>query len=417
MDTAEVDAAIEDLEIRLERLRALYEQYFMGIEKLQPTVPRKDVDRRIWELRRAQIRNTAKRFKLQTIIQRYNTFQQYWQRICRDIENGTYKRHLLRAESTQGASSALTAAARKRLGLGPRRELAAAPEETAPAVAAGPEPVSSVPAARPSSVAPAGPSSRPRPKLDLDLQDLLINERRPSAPAAAGPVAASPPKAGPPPLPPRRAAQPPPAASPVAAAPGATAPKPPADSQAVAAPPEATASKPGRPPPPRVVTVAAARPKPESIKPSPMVKIESERPVAPVSPAAAAAKHESIKPSPTVKIESSPPAAPGTAAAATAPRRPAARKSTAEPAAPTKAAETRQRQGGTEISEDRVRELHGRLVDAKRKNNDPGKVSLDGFAHSLRDAEQRLRAKYAGRKIDFDVVVRDGKAILKPIVR
>ena len=118
METAEIDAAIEELEIRLERLRALYEQYFMGIEKLQPTVPRKDVDRRIWELRRCQIRNTAKRFKLQTIIQRYNTFQQYWQRICRDIENGTYKRHLLRAESTQGASSALTAAARKRLGLG-----------------------------------------------------------------------------------------------------------------------------------------------------------------------------------------------------------------------------------------------------------------------------------------------------------
>ena len=62
------------------------------VEVAEPAIPRKDIDRRIYVLRREKIRNTAKRFKLQTIIQRYNTFQQYWQRICREIENGTYKR-------------------------------------------------------------------------------------------------------------------------------------------------------------------------------------------------------------------------------------------------------------------------------------------------------------------------------------
>jgi hypothetical protein len=64
-------------------------------------------------LRREKIRNTAKRFKLQTIIQRYNTFPAVLQRICREIENGTYKRHLLRA---QKIGDLLTIAARKRLG-------------------------------------------------------------------------------------------------------------------------------------------------------------------------------------------------------------------------------------------------------------------------------------------------------------
>ena len=39
------------------------------------------------------------------IIQRYNTFQQYWQRICREIENGTYKRDLGRAAERFGAAA------------------------------------------------------------------------------------------------------------------------------------------------------------------------------------------------------------------------------------------------------------------------------------------------------------------------
>src|SRR5580700_8147175 len=70
----------------------------MCIEKLEPTVPRKAVDRRIHILRKEQIRNTAQRFRFQMIIQRYNTYQTHWQRVCREIENGTYKRHVLRAK-------------------------------------------------------------------------------------------------------------------------------------------------------------------------------------------------------------------------------------------------------------------------------------------------------------------------------
>src|SRR6185503_1761031 len=109
----EIDVALDELEKRLERLRSLYEQYFIGIEKIEPSVSRQDVDRRIHALRKTQIRNTAKRFKLQNIIQRYNAFQQYWVRICREIENGTYHRHLARAQSRFG-DVPLTAAARRR---------------------------------------------------------------------------------------------------------------------------------------------------------------------------------------------------------------------------------------------------------------------------------------------------------------
>jgi len=45
LEKDEVDIALEELDQRLERLRALYEQYFLGIEKVEPAVARKDVER------------------------------------------------------------------------------------------------------------------------------------------------------------------------------------------------------------------------------------------------------------------------------------------------------------------------------------------------------------------------------------
>ena len=86
MDAAETEKYVGDLEIAVDRLRSLYEQYFMGIEKLEPTVPRKDVDRRIYVLRKEQIRNTGVRFRFHMIIQRFNTYVTHWQRITRQIE-------------------------------------------------------------------------------------------------------------------------------------------------------------------------------------------------------------------------------------------------------------------------------------------------------------------------------------------
>jgi hypothetical protein len=113
LEPAEISQLIGELEERVERLRALYDQYFMGIERLEPLILRKEVDRRLWALRREQIRNTGMRFKLETTIQRYNTYQQYWQRIVREIENGTYQRDLGRAAQRFG-DNAVTAFAKRR---------------------------------------------------------------------------------------------------------------------------------------------------------------------------------------------------------------------------------------------------------------------------------------------------------------
>ncbi|MEZ4300855.1 MAG: hypothetical protein R3B70_38330 [Polyangiaceae bacterium] len=114
MDSSQIEHELEDLEGRLERLRSLYEQYFLGMEKVEPMVLRKDVDRRLWVLRREQIRNTGLRFKFQMLIQRYNTYQQYWTRVVREIENGTYRRDVIKVAQRFGEKAAITIAGKRR---------------------------------------------------------------------------------------------------------------------------------------------------------------------------------------------------------------------------------------------------------------------------------------------------------------
>ena len=442
MENAEVEVALEELENRLERLRALYEQYFMGIERIEPAIPRKDVDRRIYVLRREKIRNTAKRFKLQTIISRYNTFQQYWQRICREIEAGTYKRHVIRAERI-APGQMLTIAARKRLGRAaleaalpdstppPAREsarpsarpatevvlpsLSAAAAAGAPSsppippLGVGAPPLKAMPPPKP-GVRPAKPNApleAPTPKFEsLDFDFDFLGDWDPSAAAGKGkrapevparpfgralnqPLGAAPPpvNAGlrtaaakpvispaPPPAPPRVVAARPPGERPLIAPrpppPPAAAPPlatPPARPARPALGPTAAPAKPAVPAVPRLAPAAAAAPAPA---------------IAPAKLAAPIAQPDAVKPAAAKAPEAKPDAAaPGT------------------------------------VTDDRVRELHARLVEAKRQTQDAAAVSMEGLAKSMKATEAKLREQHKNRKIDFDVVIKDGKAVLKPIVR
>ena len=83
--------------MRIERVKVLYEQYFMGIEKIEPQVARKDIQRNMLALQQQYIRNTGLRFKFNTMLQKWNIYTTYWNRILREIENGTYVRHVQKA--------------------------------------------------------------------------------------------------------------------------------------------------------------------------------------------------------------------------------------------------------------------------------------------------------------------------------
>jgi len=92
----EIEEMLQVLEKLIDRSKVMYEQYFMGIQKMAPSQLHRDCERRIRELQQQQIRNTAMRFRFTTLSQKFGSYNVYWKRIMRQIENGTYIRDIQR---------------------------------------------------------------------------------------------------------------------------------------------------------------------------------------------------------------------------------------------------------------------------------------------------------------------------------
>ena len=296
MKASEFDAVLKDLESEIARLRSLYEQYFQGLERVPPVRMRERLDRQVRQLRRNQPQNTAMRFKYQTIFQRWITFTQYWDRICRRIEEGTYRRDLQRVQ---------------------RRR---ARVERPPVEDEGPKSVD----------------------VELDL-DMDLDKEISDALAALSPKPAAPtPAAGPLSLPDMDL-----------------------DPHPAPVQPKPAAPRPPTPPVPVPVPTAAPRP-------------------APPKPPAPGPRRPAPPPPP-------PPRAP----------RP--------PGPPAAAASLR---------DEDVRRIYGRYVEARKQaGKRPDGVSYEKLASQIRKMEPELRRKHAGKSIDFEVVVKDGRVGLKPVAR
>lgn len=102
MDQKQFEATLADAENRMRRLRMLYDQWFHGLERTEPRIPRQETDRVMALLRNNPQRNTALRFRYNQLVQRYTTYTNHWQRISRQIEEGTYKRDVARARRRFG---------------------------------------------------------------------------------------------------------------------------------------------------------------------------------------------------------------------------------------------------------------------------------------------------------------------------
>jgi len=97
----DINAEITKLESMIEMLRKRYELFFFGLEKKPPNAERDQVDRKIRELLGAFITNTGQRYRLQSVVGKYNSYQRYWDRILQQIEEGTYERELLKRKIIQ----------------------------------------------------------------------------------------------------------------------------------------------------------------------------------------------------------------------------------------------------------------------------------------------------------------------------
>ncbi|MGF1469723.1 MAG: MXAN_5187 C-terminal domain-containing protein [Sandaracinaceae bacterium] len=367
MDLREFDSLLHDAEVKFKRLRALYEQWFQGIERTEPHIPRKDLDRLLMLLRKEKPRNTAARFRLQQLQARYNTYSTYWQRIARQIEEGTYAKDRMRVRRRRQRQAESEAPPVKTFELTEEGGGAPAPwpaPSPAAAAASADDDIASIL----SNIGPV-PSERPRPRaMFTSFAPLMTGAKGPGAAPRAQESAN--PRA-------RYSSRPPsPAATELAAALGAR------SGGAAKAPKVAAPEIPGG-------------------KVSPGARAS----------AAAVAKASSRPPAPA-RMSKVPPAERGTAAgAAKVPRE--ARRSYAPPPAQPGPHSARAARG--RLDEPALRRLYQDYVDARRRNNERvDNVRFESMAKNVQKNAERLRAKHGGKDVGFEVVVRNGKVGLKP---
>ena len=110
VSSREVRNLLEQLDVGIEQLRVAYEKYFMGVDRIAPQSLHDKIRRLLRECEAAHPRQTALRFRLNSLRARFVSYRHYWTRVQSQIENGTYRRHLQRLERTQRRDAALAAA-------------------------------------------------------------------------------------------------------------------------------------------------------------------------------------------------------------------------------------------------------------------------------------------------------------------
>jgi hypothetical protein len=165
----ELEAEATRIEEELEELKAKYDQYFLGIERREPSRTREELRKRVLRMKEAFTRNTGLKFRIQSLHARYLSYERLWLRSAKEKEEGTYRRDLFKAR--------LHAAHRGEAPLGSPAEKAAAP---APVAAATPVPQAAAPQGQPAATGARAPAATPAP-------------RAPAAPPRPG---ATPPKPG-----------------------------------------------------------------------------------------------------------------------------------------------------------------------------------------------------------------------------
>lgn len=414
MDPKEFEELLSEVETRVDRLRALYENWFRGYEKLEPQTARKDVERRIYQLRKDLPRNTGLRFRYNTLFQRYTTMTSYWHRTAKQIEEGTYRLQLQRLRRKHERQKELAEQPReKRSGesdsdLPPPRSYELSLDEQLDvkdllddfeldAVAR--------------AVDQPGPHSEPPPPVEKPAPRPMTTFAKPAADGARAAKAIarstmseSSRYSEPPPSfaeEKRREDKRPDAAQPSPLAAGSLPKAPTAAGASVPKPPPPGGSLPKVPPP--------VPPPPASLGRPPLGSVPG-MPGAPGSPITASGVRSA--PSSADGSPRSMPRPPGaTPSAAQAATPSAARAPTPSAArAPTPSA-ARAPEGG--LGEQRLKSLYDEYTSARRKNNE-GEVRYDALVSSIQKMLPELQKKHAGKQIDFEIVLKDGRVGLKP---
>ncbi|MBK8013269.1 MAG: hypothetical protein IPK13_18185 [Deltaproteobacteria bacterium] len=87
----ELNQILDQIEKDMKELRAVYELYFRGVEKIEPIPQRDLIKAQLRECQRERINNTAVRYRMQQLKARMVALENYWQRTNRLRESGKYR--------------------------------------------------------------------------------------------------------------------------------------------------------------------------------------------------------------------------------------------------------------------------------------------------------------------------------------
>src|SRR5712672_2771061 len=89
---------LDQLDEAMTGLQVLYEKFFLGIDRRPPDAQRRQVSEKMRLLKTTQVKNTALKFRIQTLFAKLISFGRMWDRTLREIEEGTYKRDVFKAK-------------------------------------------------------------------------------------------------------------------------------------------------------------------------------------------------------------------------------------------------------------------------------------------------------------------------------
>jgi hypothetical protein len=105
----DVEEDLKLLDVKLKQLKFEYDQYFLGSRPRPPGPLRGEVQKLFAYYSNVSIPRTALRFRFNTLQARFFAFRRHWEATLRKIEEGTYERHLFKANLHQGERAAPSA--------------------------------------------------------------------------------------------------------------------------------------------------------------------------------------------------------------------------------------------------------------------------------------------------------------------
>lgn len=111
MATTEEDLAA--IEAKAKALEHAYEQYFLGSQPREPRLLRDEVELLLHQQVATPLANTALRFRFNSLQSRFQACKRRWDKTLREIESGTYQRHLFKARLHEGERTIAASGARQ----------------------------------------------------------------------------------------------------------------------------------------------------------------------------------------------------------------------------------------------------------------------------------------------------------------